>query len=364
MDYLDYSPQWAATASLGPIQVTPATLILTANDASMDYGSALPVLGYTVSGFAVPQDNLSNTTLGTAAVNTTATSSSLVADYPITVYPDSNGGTFQVTSPNYFGAPQLVNGTLTISRATPNFTINIPANITFATPLNKVSITLQNKNAASNPSLLAPTGNVTVTINYTESGSAASSNGSPTLNLSNGVASWSSCSEPGLPSGCSLYTAVSYYLRVDYVGDNEYATSSSSSGPFDIKPFQVQLNPTWGTTFASSAACPALTVPNLSGTSIYEEAVLPSALLDFSPQQPTPTGYVILTNTTINQNLGTQSLVDQSGGGFPEVYATFSVPPLSWGNYDLSATYQPDSASSTNFSAGSPALCRDESGTD
>src|SRR6202007_1212582 len=59
-----------------------ASLTVTANNASIQYGQAIPTLGYTLSGLV--NGDTSSVVSGTATESTTATSTSAVGSYPIT----------------------------------------------------------------------------------------------------------------------------------------------------------------------------------------------------------------------------------------------------------------------------------------
>ena len=96
---------YTVTTNKGTFTVTPAPLLVTANNQSRDYGYANPALTLTYNGFANGDDS---TTLSTApTASTTATLTSLVGSYPITV----GGG----VSGNYTFT--YVNGTLSVTKA-------------------------------------------------------------------------------------------------------------------------------------------------------------------------------------------------------------------------------------------------------
>ena len=93
----------------GTLTVSPATLILTvtADDKTMVYGSAVPALTDTITGFV--NGDTSSVVSGAADLSTTATSASAVGSYPI----DVSLGT--LSAANYTFA--FVDGTLTITPA-------------------------------------------------------------------------------------------------------------------------------------------------------------------------------------------------------------------------------------------------------
>ena len=76
------NPNYAIVYVNGDYTISPATLTITANDASMTYGGTAPSLSVSYSGF-VNGDNASSLTTP-PTITTTATSSSPAGDYPIT----------------------------------------------------------------------------------------------------------------------------------------------------------------------------------------------------------------------------------------------------------------------------------------
>ncbi len=91
----------------GTVLVNKKALSLTAENKSRAYGAANPALTFTTSGF-IPGDNLANSTTGAPGLSTTATATSPVGTYPITI----TLGT--LASANYSIGP-LNNGTLTVT---------------------------------------------------------------------------------------------------------------------------------------------------------------------------------------------------------------------------------------------------------
>jgi hypothetical protein len=88
----------------GSLTINKATLTVSANNLTVNYGSTLPQLTYTVSGF-VNGDTLTVLS-GAPALSTTATNRSLPGTYPITI----SQGTLAATNYTF----TFVNGTLTI----------------------------------------------------------------------------------------------------------------------------------------------------------------------------------------------------------------------------------------------------------
>ena len=100
-------------AAAAPVNVTvtvnPAVLTVTANNASMVSGQALPSFSYTISGYG--NGDPSTVVSGAATLTTTATSASTAGTYPITFASES------LSASNYTFS--YVSGTLTISIAAP-----------------------------------------------------------------------------------------------------------------------------------------------------------------------------------------------------------------------------------------------------
>jgi uncharacterized protein (TIGR03437 family) len=99
----------------GSLAVNPATLTVTANNASKVYGAPLPTFGDAITGFV---NGDASAAAGTPNLTTTATAASAIGTYPITV-----SGT--PASANYTFA--FVNGTLTISKASTSIVLTSSA---------------------------------------------------------------------------------------------------------------------------------------------------------------------------------------------------------------------------------------------
>jgi type IV secretory pathway protease TraF len=98
--------------------ITPATLTYTANAVSQTYGTVIPTLSGTVTGFVLGQ-NQSSATTGTMAFTTSATQSSNVGTYAIT------GSGLTANNGNYVFSQASTNGTaFAITPATLNYTAN------------------------------------------------------------------------------------------------------------------------------------------------------------------------------------------------------------------------------------------------
>ena len=95
-----------------------AALTITVTDASRQYGQGNPAFSYTVSGTLVNGDTYATAVTGVPVYSTTATVTSPVGTYPVSI----TGG---LSSANYSIA--FVNGTLTVSKGTPSVTAGLVA---------------------------------------------------------------------------------------------------------------------------------------------------------------------------------------------------------------------------------------------
>jgi filamentous hemagglutinin family protein len=117
-----------AGANSSALSITPATLTYTANPVSQSYGTAIPTLTGTVTGFVLGQTQATATT-GTLAFTTSATQTSNVGTYAI------NGSGLTANNGNYTFVQAAANGTaLSITPATLTYTAN-PVSQTYGTAI-------------------------------------------------------------------------------------------------------------------------------------------------------------------------------------------------------------------------------------
>ena len=110
------------TFNAGTLTIGKAQLMVTASNVSVPYGSAIPTLPYTITGFQNVDTQLSATT-GAPNLTTTATDTSPVGIYPI------NAAIGTLASNNY--GFTFSSGTLSIGQATPVITWHTPAAIRY-----------------------------------------------------------------------------------------------------------------------------------------------------------------------------------------------------------------------------------------
>jgi hypothetical protein len=159
--------------------VQPATLTFTANNLTMAAGSPVPTLTYTVGGL-VPGDTAAKVVNNTPLLATTATSSSPVNTYPITIAQ----GLATLSTNNYtLTSASFVNGTMNVVTGSPQtITFNTLPNVTYGvTPLAlsatsdsglSVTLTVSSGPASITNNVLSVTGAGTVTVTATQAGNA------------------------------------------------------------------------------------------------------------------------------------------------------------------------------------------------
>jgi hypothetical protein len=168
------SSGYTGTAN-GTLVIAKAPLTVTANNASMAVGAALPALTYTITGFL--NTDTSSVVGGTAAETTTATSSSPAGTYPISF------STEALTAANYTFT--FVNGTLSVVQA-PAVAITAAATLTKVSGGYKATVTVTNTGtgAAANVQLTTATlGSATGSPLPQNMGTLAAGGGSATVTV-------------------------------------------------------------------------------------------------------------------------------------------------------------------------------------
>jgi hypothetical protein len=170
------------------LTISPASLVVTGDDAAMPYGSPLPTLGSTISGFVNGQTLATSGVTGQAQCTTAATITSSVGAYPITCTAGS------LASSDYtFG---FVPGTLTVAQATTVISVK------------SLSATVSSEFSGS------PTGSVTFLV----------ASGSYSCALSTQTAGSASCTASVSPN----ISPGTYSVTATYSGDADFLGSSSS----------------------------------------------------------------------------------------------------------------------------------------
>ncbi len=267
-----------STSSAVTVTVTPRTgpggvaaLTVTVTNASRQYGQGNPAFSYTVSGTLVNGDTYATAVTGVPVYSTTATVTSPVGTYPISI----TGG---LSSANYSLA--FVNGTLTVSKGTPSVTVA----------------------SSQNPSTPAASVTFTATLSAGATGTVTFMDGTTafgTGTVSSGTASFSTST---LSVGTHSITAV-------YSGDANYNAATS--------PAIVQtVNKA-----ASTVTLASLPNPSTFGASVTFTATVTSgatgtvSFLDGTTTLGTRTiSSGIATLTISSLTLGTHSITAQYGG--------------------------------------------------
>ena len=205
----------SSTSAPQTVNIAKASLTVTAGNASRQFGTANPAFTYTISGF-VNGDTQASATTGTPTETSTATTTSPQGTSAITI----TQGTMAAVNYTF----TFVNGTLTITPATPAITLAASSTSTYAGTSVTLSVTLPS-------SVGTPTGTVNFLSGSTSLGIATVSNGSASLTTT------------ALALGVDSVTAV-------YSGDTAF--SSVTSAPVSIAIAAA---------FGVSASATALTFP-------------------------------------------------------------------------------------------------------
>lgn len=197
---------------INPAVVAPPSqspLTVTANNKTIELGSALPALTATLSGFVAPDTAASNDVTGAASCTTTATAASPVGGYPITC----TVGTL-VSAKNYTFST-FVPGTLTIVDTTaPKVTIASP--VAGHTYFKNDTVT-----AAATITDLSPIASTVYKLNGT------------VINPANPLPLSS------LPAGTT--SAMLVVAATDSSGNTGYATSTFTVAPPDLNPPTITI---------------------------------------------------------------------------------------------------------------------------
>jgi len=327
-----------------PFQVNPATLTLTANNLTMAQGSTPPSLTYTVGGLVSP-DTAGSVVSGTPTLATTATSSSPVDTYPITI----TQGSVAVSSNYTLTSTSFVSGTMSVVVGTPqtitfgalpNVTYGVAPSILNATASSGLPVTfaVTSGPASITGGVLSVTGAGTVVVTAHQSGGSIYSP-APSLSQSFAVAQATLSIAANSMTIVDNITIPPLTFNVNGLvnGDtpsvlsgtpalSTTATAGSAPGPYPINvgPLDNFGNPITATSYTINAFVPG-TLTITSGGPVP----------DFTPSLSTPTltiqdghvGQATLTVTPVNYYSGTLNL---SCTGLPaNVSCVFSPSPLS-----------------------------------
>jgi hypothetical protein len=225
----------AATPVTANIVVTPAILTVTANNLSRVVGAANPAFTYTPTGFVNGDTNA--IVSGTPSFTTTATATSAVGSYPITITQGTLSAGINYTL-------VFVNGTLQITAggATTTTLAAVPVSATYG---QTVTLNAKVLDGSSSP---VTGGSVSYSL-YNAATNSATTFGSAPVNTTTGIASLSTTA---LPAGADTVLAV-YIPAANYSASGNSVVVNISAAPITI-------------TVNAASKVYGAAVPTLSGT--------------------------------------------------------------------------------------------------
>ena len=333
---------YASTSASVTLTVDAAALTITADNFSIGYGAALPTLTYQVAGL-VNGDTASIVT-GQPVLSTTASTSSAVGNYPISVVQGT------LAAPNY--TLQFVNGTLTVTQATVTITAS-STSVAYGAPIPLITASYSGfVNGDTSSVLTTPP---VCTTAYTPTSAAGSS---PSTSCSNAAAI--NYTFTYVPGGVTVTQADQASLTVTGVpttaqayGANFAVGSSGGTG-------------TGAVTFLATGACSNIgaIVAMTSGTGTCSVtatkaadannniATSPAATVAAMPASPTVTAWPTAGGITYGQALSNSILTGGSasvGGSF--AFTTPSTIPTT-GTSSQGVTFTPSDTGNYNSVAG------------
>jgi hypothetical protein len=270
--------------------VLPAVIKVTAASPTITYGQQIPTLTYSLSGFV--NNDPTSVVNGTPALSTTATSTSNVGSYPITVAT----GTLAATNYSFLYVP----GTLTINTAG---STTAAANATASYSPGSQSVSLSATVTSTAGTVNAGTVTFTLLNGGTPVGTATTSG-----TVSNGAASVSYT----LPAGAQAGT---YTIQAVYNGSTDFAGSSDNSHTLMVNAVTatVQLNNLTQTYTGSPISATAATTP--SGLTV-------NITYNGSTTMPTKAGSYSVVATVQN--------ADYTGSATGTLQINQATPTLTW----------------------------------
>jgi len=339
--------------------VNKAPLTVTAQNSTRAYGAANPSFSDIITGFV--NGDTQSVVSGTASLTTTATASSVPGTYPIT----AALGT--LSAANYTFST-FVNGTLTITQATPTITWATPAAITYGTALSSTQLDATASvagtfayNPAAGTVLAAGTQTLSVTFTPTNTTDYTTATGTVQLTVNPVTTTVALTSSPNPSNYGALVTftaAVTPSTATGTVtfmeGGSTLGTGTVSGGVATYGASTLPVGPNSVTAVyggdpndnSSTSAALTQTVNQLNTSVTLTSSANPSAsgsLVTFtatvSPSTATGTVTFIDGSTT----LGPATI---SGG-----VATYGTSALSAGSHSITAAYGGDSNDSGSTSS-------------
>jgi hypothetical protein len=280
------STDYTAASASTTFVIAPATLTVTANNASRVYGAANPSFNWTITGF-VHGETVSLVS-GIPSLSATATATSPAGAYPIT----PALGT--LSAANYTFA--FVNGTLTINKDATTTALAASTNLQVVT----LSVTV----TANAPGSGTPTGSVDffVTTTNHDLGSVTLSGASATLRAP-------------LPVGVQVITAT-------YGGDGNFLTSSGRASASVLASIYV-LN----TSAAAALSVSGLSTINVPG-SVVVDSTSATAVTASGNAQVTAASIVVVGGVSTSGNASLSPRPVTGAAPVPDPFAGLAAPSV------------------------------------
>jgi hypothetical protein len=280
-----YNGSPSTGSTLVSLAIDKVRLTVTAASPTITYGQALPTYSASYSGLV--NGDPSSVVSGAASLTSTATANSGVGQYPIT----TAIGTLSAANYTFW----MVNGTLSIQKATPSVVLSSNNNPAFTSNAVTLTATVGFVAAPAVGTLAGPTGHVA----FYDGGVAITGCTSQALgaNSSNGSAT-ASCALSSMASGSHSITAV-------YTGDGNFAgPASATPNPLTevVADFTINAQTATITALPNSAVAFTFTVSPVSPATTFPAAI------NFA-LNGLPTGYTYtLTPSSLAANTGTATL--------------------------------------------------------
>ena len=240
--------------------VAKATLTATANDASRAFGASNPTFTATIAGF-LNGDTQASAVTGSPSITTTATTSSPVGTYPIT----PAAGTLASTNYTFV----FVNGTLTVTQATPTITWANPAAITYGTALGSTQLDATAStpgtfayNPVAGTVLDAGTQTLSVTFTPTDATDFSTAMKSVTITVNKATPTITWATPAAVPSGTAL-SATQLDATASVPGTFVYTPPAGTMPADGLDTLSVTFTPTDTANYNTATASVVLTVGNL-----------------------------------------------------------------------------------------------------
>ncbi len=323
--------------------VNKAPLTVTAQNASRAYGAANPTFSDIITGFV--NGDTQSVVSGTASLTTTATASSAPGTYPITA------GLGTLSAANYTFST-FVNGTLTITQATPTITWATPPAITYGTALSATQLDATASVAgnfvyspAAGTVLAEGTQTLSVTFTPTNTTDYTTATGSVqlTVNQATPTITWTT------PAAITYGTALSSTqldATASVAGTFVYSPAAGTVLAAGTQTLSVTFTPTNTTDYTTATGLVQLVVNSATTTVTLTSSPNPSAygaLVIFTATVSPSTATGTITFTDGSTPLGTVTISNGT--------ATYSTSALAAGSHSITAYYSGDADDDPSMSS-------------